>query len=274
MAPPPAVCPVCGGPTEIRQNADVRVLYCTNPDCQAKQIKKYALFVSRDALNIEGMSEATIEKFIQEGLIHSFPDLFRLERYRDRIVEMEGFGEKSYEKLTAAARTARSTTLARLVYGLGIAGIGAANARVLSRAFGNDPERLRHASREELMDVGGIGAVLADGIVAYFAEEENQKILSELLEILELEPPEEIAEKPSFAGKTFVITGTLETFANRKEAQAKIESVGGKVTGSVTSKTDYLINNDIHSGSSKNRKARELGIPILSEEEFLRMLED
>ncbi len=274
MAPPPETCPVCGGRTEIRRTRDVKALYCTNPDCQAKKIKSFALFVSRDALNIDGLSEATLEKFIGAGLVRSFADLFSLERHEEAIVSMEGLGQKSFDKLVAAAERARTTTLARLIYGLGIAGIGSANARNLCRAFGNDPERLRHASREELMEVDGIGGVLADGIVAYFASEENQRILTELLELLTLEKPQETEGKPSFEGKNFVITGSLEHFANRKEAQAKIESVGGKVTGSVTGKTDYLINNDIHSGSSKNKKARELGIPILSEEEFLRMLEE
>ncbi len=270
--PPPACCPVCGGATRIQQNGDVKALYCTNPNCQAKKIKSYALFASRDALNIDGLSEATLEKLIGAGLIHSLTDLFRLDRYEETIVQMEGFGKKSFDNLTAAAEHAKKTTLARLIYGLGIAGIGSANARTLAQAFDQDPERFRHASREELMQADGIGEVLADGITAYLAEEKNQQTLTELLSVLELEKPETTAGKPSFEGKTFVITGTLEHFANRREAKAKIESVGGKVTGSVTGKTDYLINNDVRSGSSKNKKAHELGIPILSEEEFLSML--
>lgn len=274
MTPPPERCPVCGSPTEIRQNQEARTLYCPNPACQAKQIGKYTLFVSRDALNIEGMSEATLEKFIQAGILHSPADLFRLEGHRDVIVEMEGFGEKSFEKLTRAAEKARDTTLARLLYGLGIAGIGAANARVLSKAFGYDPQRVMTADREALLQVEGIGPVLADGLLEYMREDTNRALIDDLLKILRLEQPVQAAVSPSFAGKTFVITGSLAIFKNRREAQARIESMGGKVAGSVSKNTDYLINNDLQSGSTKNKKARELGIPIISEEDLLAMIEE
>ncbi|MDD6212087.1 MAG: NAD-dependent DNA ligase LigA [Clostridiales bacterium] len=272
LAPIPETCPICGGTTEIHQNNGVKSLYCTNPECEAKKIKSFALFVSRDALNVEGLSEATLEKFIGAGLIHSFADIFRLDRHEETIMEMEGFGKKSFDKLVESAERARKTTLARLLYGIGIAGIGAANAKVISKAFEYDPERVRHGTYDEFVAVEGIGPILAEGIVEYFSREKNQKIFTELLSVLELEKPQEEEKKPGFEGKIFVITGSLEHFSNRKEAQARIESVGGKVTSSVTGKTDYLINNDIQSGSSKNKKARELGIPIISEEEFLRML--
>lgn len=270
--PIPKVCPVCGGTTEIRQMVDVRSLYCTNPDCQAKQIKKFALFVSRDALNIDGMSEATLEKFIGEGFIKDFDDLFHLDRYEEQIVEMEGFGQKSYDNMIAAAKTASHTTLPRLIYGLGIPGIGTANAKVIAKAFGFDMEKIRTASREELAEIPGIGEVLADGFVQFFAQEKNQQILDELLSDLTFEQMEVNSGEQTLTGKTFVITGAVYHFANRKELQEKIESLGGKASGSVSAKTSYLINNDTTSTSGKNKKAKELGVPVISEEEFLEMI--
>lgn len=270
----PKICPVCGGATEIRNMSGIKTLYCTNPDCQAKKIKSFALFASRDALNIDGLSEATLEKFIGAGFIHEYSDMFHLDRHRDEIVEMDGFGEKSYENLTEAAKKASVTTLPRLVYGLGIAGIGLANAKMLCRHFHYDFDAMRHASKEELMEVDGIGDVLADAWTAFFADEKNNGIVDRLLKELTIEKEEEEdGEDQPLAGMTFVITGSVEHFANRKELQALIESKGGKATGSVTSKTTYLINNDTASNSSKNKKAKELGIPILSEEDFLKMLE-
>lgn len=269
----PAVCPVCGGKIAIRQNEDVKAVYCMNPECPAKKIGSFTLFVSRDALNIAGLSEATLEKFINAGILRSVTDLFHLDLHRQQIVQMDGFGEKSYENLLAAADRAKNTTLERLIYGLGIAGIGAANAKVLCRAFGWDVEKLRHAKEEELMRADGIGSVLASGIAAYFADEKNQELLDELLDILHIEVPEETAQIPSVVGKTFAITGELAVFPNRRAAQERIEAAGGKVVGSVSRKTSYLINNDSRSNSTKNRKARELGIPILTEEELIRMLE-
>ena len=270
--PIPKVCPVCGGTTEVRQMVDVRSLYCTNPDCQAKQIKKFALFVSRDALNIDGMSEATLEKFIGEGFIKDFDDLFHLDRYEEQIVEMEGFGQKSYDNMIAAAKTASHTTLPRLIYGLGIPGIGTANAKVIAKAFGFDMEKIRTASREELAEIPGIGEVLADGFVQFFAQEKNQQILDELLRALTFEQMEVNSGEQTLTGKTFVITGAVYHFANRKELQEKIESLGGKASGSVSAKTSYLINNDTTSTSGKNKKAKELGVPVISEEEFLEMI--
>lgn len=251
----PKICPVCGGATEIRQMNDVKSLYCTNPDCQAKKIKSFSLLVSRDALNIDGLSEMTLEKFIGSGLIHTYADIFHLDRHRQTIVEMEGFGEKSYEKLTTAIRLASHTTLPRVIYGLGIAGIGLANAKMLCRQFDFDFEKMRHASEEELTAVDGIGTVLADAWISYFESEKNNRLVDDLLAELTIEQESTSAETAIFAGMTFVITGSVTHFANRKELQSVIEARGGKATGSVTSKTTYLINNDVTSNSSKNKKA-------------------
>lgn len=268
----PKICPVCGGETQIRQMNDVKSLSCTNPDCQAKKIKSFSLLVSRDALNIDGLSEATLEKFIAAGFIHSYADMFHLDRHKEAIVSMEGFGEKSYENLMAAVKKASHTNLVRVVYGIGVAGIGLANAKMLCRAFGYDFERMRHATAEELTAVDGIGAVLADAWIDYFASEKNREAVDGLLAELTIENEAENTEAAIFAGMTFVITGSVEHFANRRELQAAIEARGGKATGSVTAKTTYLINNDVTSNSSKNKKAKELGIPIISEQDFLSMM--
>lgn len=270
----PKICPVCGGATEIRQTNDVKSLYCTNPECQAKKIKSFTLFVSRDALNIDGLSEATLEKFIGAGFIHEYADIFHLSDHKEVITEMEGFGQKSYDNLISSIETASNTTLPRLIYGLGIAGIGLANAKMLCRHFNYDLEQMRHSDAEELTAVDGIGGVLAQAWVDYFASEKNNEVLDHLLQELHIEKEQTEENSTVFAGMTFVITGSVEHFANRKELQALIESKGGKATGSVTSKTTYLINNDTQSSSSKNKKAKELGIPILSEEDFLNLLQE
>ena len=273
----PEACPVCGGQTEVRQLNDVKSLYCTNPDCQAKKIKSFTLFTSRDALNIAGLSEATLEKFIGVGMIHEYADIFHLDRHQEEIVEMDGFGQKSYDNLIAAAEKASHTTLPRMVYGLGVAGIGLANAKMICRHFKNDFEAMRHATVEELVEIDGIGEVLAQAWTAFFSDGKNNAIVDHLLAELTFEADEEEngeGADETFAGMNFVITGSLEHFKNRKELQELIERRGGKVTGSVTSKTNYLINNDVESVSSKNKKAKELGIPIISEEEFLKMLEE
>ena len=265
----PGICPVCGGATEIRQSADVRVLYCTNPECQAKKIKSFTLFVSRDAMNIDGLSEMTLEKFIAAGFIHSFADLFRLETHKEAIVSMEGFGDKSYERLIQSTETARQTTLPRLLYALGIPGIGVANARMLVKAFDQDLDRIRHASVEELCEVEGIGSVLAEGIAAYFSDGEKMVQLDDLLQQVTIEKEAGSDTEQVFAGQTFVITGSLTQFENRSQLKAFLEERGGKVTGSVTKNTTCLINNDVNSSSSKNKKAKELGIPIRPEAEIV-----
>ena len=268
----PEACPVCGGPTKIRMENETKTLYCTNPRCQAKHVKAFALFASRDAMNIEGLSEATLEKFIMNGFIKDFTDIFHLERYEDEIKNMEGFGEKSYQNLQASIRNARVTTLPRLVYSLGIPNIGISNARMICQALGNDPERVANATEEELDEIQGVGEVIAKTFVEYFADEEHRDIFRKLLDEVEIPEEEAPAGGQNLAGINFVITGSVEHFANRGEVKEEIEKRGGKVTGSVTSKTNYLINNDVNSTSSKNRKARELGIPIISEEEFMKML--
>lgn len=266
----PDKCPVCGHEARIRKENDVETLYCMNPDCVAKKIKSFSLFTSRDAMNIDGLSEATLEKFIAMGFIHNLGDIFEIGKYKDQIVEMEGFGQKSFDNLMASLEKAKETTLAKVIYSLGIAGIGLANARVICRYFDDDIEKIRHADAEEINSIEGIGPVLAGSLADYFSSEENNKKLDHLLGHLHL-IREETAGEQVFAGKTFVITGSVEHFANRSEAKAFIEARGGKVTGSVTKKTDCLINNDKTSGSSKNKKAQELGIPILSEEDFLEL---
>lgn len=270
----PETCPVCGGPTQIRKTNDVKSLYCTNPDCQAKRIKSFTLLVSRDALNIDGLSEATLEKFIGAGFIHEYADIFHLDRHEEAIVEMEGFGKRSYDNLQESIKKASQTTLPRVIYGLGIAGIGLANAKVLCRQFGYDFNAMRHGDLDALTAADGIGGVLAQAWIDYFQDEKKNKAVDHLLEELTIEQDQEIKEGGKFAGLTFVITGTLNHFENRKKLQEVIEAEGGKASGSVTSKTAYLINNDTGSNSSKNKKAKELGIPIISEEEFLNMLEE
>ena len=268
----PKECPVCGGPTKIAMENETKTLYCTNPKCQAKHVKSFTLFVSRDAMNIEGLSEATLEKFIMNGYVKDFTDLFHLDRYADEIRQMDGFGDKSYENLQNSIKNARTTTLPRLVYSLGIPNIGIANAKMICGALGNDPERILNTTVEELSGISGVGGVIAGTFVDYFADEDHRDLFKRLLEEVEI-PKEEITEDSrKFAGVNFVITGSVNHFANRAEVKEEIEKRGGKVTGSVTSKTNYLINNDVNSTSSKNRKARELGVPIISEEEFLNML--
>lgn len=267
----PKLCPVCQGRTEVQQVGNAKALYCMNPECQAKHIKAFSLFASRDALNIEGLSEATLEKFVARGFIREFSDIFHLERYSEEIKGMEGFGEKSYRNLIASIEKARVTTLPKVIYGLGIAGIGLANAKVICREFHNDADALIHADEESLNSIDGIGGVLAGAFVSYFKDENHIKLLLNLLK--ELEIPEEIVDNTErvLEGKKFVITGSVTHFANRGEIKELIESLGGKVTGSVTAKTDFLINNDVNSASSKNKKANELNVPIISEEEFIRM---
>jgi len=267
----PCKCPVCQGETKIRQVGNAKALYCMNPECQAKHVKSFALFVSRDALNIEGLSEATLEKFVSRGYIHTFADIFHLDQYKEKIQKMEGFGEKSYKKLTESIEKARTTTLPRVIYSLGIAGIGLANAKVICRELKYDVESLLKVSEEELNEIQGVGEVLAKAFVGYFADAKHVENFRRLLNELTI-PEETVTKQQIFEGVNFVITGSVKHFANRGEVKELIESLGGKVTGSVTSKTNYLINNDVTSTSSKNKKANELGIPIISEETFLELV--
>ena len=269
----PESCPVCGGRTKVRQILNARALYCTNPLCQAKQIKAFTLFVSRDAMNIDGLSEATMEKFIAKGFIHEFADIYHLDQHREEIRKMEGFGEKSCQNLLDSIETSRETTLARLIYALGIENVGAATAKLICKQFDEDPQRTADATREELSEIGGIGDVIAGSFTDYFQDQDRRAGYEKLLKEVKL-TKEETREAQIFTGIQFVITGSVHHFKNRNEIKEEIEKRGGKVTGSVTSKTSYLINNDTESMSSKNRKAKELDIPILSEEDFLKMMEN
>lgn len=265
----PDRCPVCGQPTQIKKVNEVQSLYCLNPDCDAKKIKAFTLFVSRDALNVDGLSESTLEKFLARGFLHEFADLFQLSRYEEEIVQMEGFGEKSYRNLQESLEQARNTTLPRLIYGLGIENIGVANAKMLCRHFQFDLSRLRSATQEELAEIDGIGEVIALSVRAFFDNQKNAEQLDHLLAQLNIavEVIEEGAQ--TLAGMNFVITGSLVHYENRNLLKEEIEKKGGKVTGSVTGKTTCLINNDTTSQSSKNKKAKELGVRIVSEEDFI-----
>ncbi len=268
----PSVCPVCGETTEIRSLNDVSSLYCLNEECPAKHVKQFSLFVSRDAFNIEGMSEATLEKLIQHGFLHEPADLFHLDNYHDEIVQLDGFGEKSYQRLMASVQKARKIILAKLIYSLGILNIGLSNARLLCRHYKNDLQALMSASTEELTAIDGIGPVIAGSFTDYFADEHHKKELEDLLGEVEIEQENFEAEDRIFDGKIFVITGSLEHFKNRNALKELLEEKGAKVAGSVSSKTSYLINNDAASASSKNKKARELGVSVITEEELMALM--
>lgn len=265
----PERCPVCHGETKISQINDVQSLYCTNEECEAKKIKSFTLFVSRDAMNMEGLSEATLEKFIARGYIHEFADIFHLNRFQEEIVEMEGFGEKSYQNLINSVEAARKTTLARLIFSLGIANIGLANAKMICRHYHNDWKEMLSADVEDLNGIDGVGEVIATGFYEYFQKEENQRRWENLLKEVEIEKEQIDESTQTLSGMSFVVTGSLNHYESRKELKEEIEKKGGKVTGSVTSKTVCLINNDNTSSSSKNKKARELQIPVLTEAEFI-----
>lgn len=266
----PGTCPACGGETKLIKDSMAWTLNCTNPDCPAKQIKSFALFTSRDAMNMEGISENTLEKLLATGILSDFTDLYKLSDHKDVIVALEGFGEKSYEKMIDSIEASRNTTLPRVLYALGIPGIGVANAKVICRHFEYNPEYIINADADELSEVEGIGEILAKGIVDYFSLEKNKKLFCDILKELRLEEVKVDRSNDMVNGRSFVITGSLNTYANRDELKAKIESLGGKVTGSVSAKCECLINNDVASTSSKNKKAKELGVRIISEEDFNR----
>lgn len=265
----PTRCPVCGGKTEIRQINEGQFLYCMNDDCAAKKIKLFALFVGRDGLNIDGMSEATLEKFIAKGFLHEFSDLYHLDRYKDEIISMEGFGRKSYDKLITAVDASRKTTLPKVIYGLGIAGVGLATAKLICKHFLYDYNAIFSAGLEELNEIEGVGNVIAQAFVNYFTSEQNCTMVARLLAELDIQIEKVDEESQTLTGQVVVITGSLELYENRNDLKDAIEAKGGKVTGSVTAKTTFLINNDITSTSSKNKKAKELGVPIVTEKEFV-----
>ena len=265
----PSCCPACGGSTQIRETNEVQSLYCTNPECSAKKIKAFTLFVSRDALNIDGLSEATLEKFIGKGFLHDFTDIFHLEKYREEIEEMEGFGKKSCSNLLQSIEKARKTTLPKVIYALGIANIGLANARMICREYRYDLDAMMEADVEGLSRIDGVGEVIAGTFCDYFADQKHRQLVKALLEELDIEIEAVDESTQTLAGKTFAITGSLNHFENRNELKERIEALGGKVAGSVSAKTTALINNDAASNSSKNKKAREVGVAILTEEEFM-----
>ena len=264
----PTTCPVCGESTKIRQVNEVEALYCTNPKCPAKKIKLFELMVSRDAFNIAGLSVATLEKFIDLGILHDITDLFHLEKHKELIVNEEGFGEKSYNNLIEEINKARNISLPKLIYSLGIPNVGLSNAKLICKYFGNDVDRIRNLTFDELNEIKGIGEIIAKSFVEYYNDEYNVQIFDKLLNEISIESDSSSAEN-IYENMVFVITGSVEKFSNRNELKAYIEDRGGKVTGSVTSNTTYLINNDVTSNSSKNKKAKELGVKIISEEEFL-----
>ena len=268
----PKICPACGKDTTIKKDNESKVLLCINPDCQVKHIKQYALMASRDALNIDGLSESTLEKFLSKGFIKSDSDLFHLDKFKDEIINMDGFGKRSYEKLISALDEAKNTTVSRFLYSLGIAGIGSANAKMIAKYFDNDIDRIISASKDDLLEIEGIGEVLANSIADFFRSEKNIENVESLRKILKFEKEESVGGD-KLSGKVCVITGSLQHFSNRNELKELIEKNGGKVSGSVSSKTNYLINNDTASNSSKNKKAKELGVEIISEEDFLKLLE-
>lgn len=268
----PKNCPVCNGETEIRSIRDGKALYCTNPNCSAQRIRSLSHFVSRDAMNIEGLSEETIKKFVEKGFISDYTDIYSLHKYADDIKNMEGFGEKSYNNLIESIEKSKNTELPNFIYALGINHVGLSNAKLLCKNINYDINKLFEVSQDELINIDGFGDIIAHSIVSYFADNKNRELLNKILKIVSFNTVEisEETENSNINGKTFVITGDLNNFTNRKELQNKIESLGGKVTGSVTKKTNYLINNDILSESSKNKKAKELGIPIITEEDFIK----
>lgn len=268
----PETCPACDYGVELKSDLGVETLFCSNRLCPAKRIKSFSLFVSRDAMNIENLSEATLEKFIGMGLIKTLPDIFYLKNYRAEITSMEGFGEKSFDNLVNAVEKSKKVTVAKFIYALGISGIGVANGRLIARHFDNDWEKIQNASAEELMQIDGIGEVVANAFVDFLHDDENKKSVEKLLDIVEFDVEPQGSTDGDLRGKTFVITGNVHIYKNRNELKSAIEANGGKVTGSVSSNTDFLINNDIDSASSKNKKAKELGIPIISEDEFARMI--
>ena len=265
----PKNCPVCNGETQIRKVKEGEALYCTNASCQAKKIKSFSLFVSRDAMNIEGLSESTLEKFVQAGFVKEYADIFRLERHKAGMVSMEGFGERSYKKLMENIEKAKNTTMPKLLYSLGIPNVGLSTAKIICDELEHNPERIMNVDEEDLSLISGIGEVIAQGFCNYFRQEENRARFMELNKILQIASEEK--KESYFKDMVFVITGSVEQFANRSAMKEFIEKNGGKVTGSVTSKTTYLINNDKTSTSSKNKKAQELNIPIISEQEVIDM---
>ncbi len=264
----PHNCPVCGGETEIRKLKDGKALYCTNPNCHAQRVRALDHFVSRDAMNIEGLSEETIDKFIENGFINTYADIFSIDKFEDKIKDLEGFGEKSYNNMIKSIQKSTTVGIANFIYALGINHVGLSNAKLLCKNFDNDIDAIISASEEELNDIDGFGEVIAHSIHSYFSNDKNVEILKKAMEFINFKA-EEYSSDLTLSGLSFVITGDLEHYGNRKELQNIIESMGGKVTSTVTKKTNFLINNDAFSGSAKNKKAAELSVPVITENEFV-----
>lgn len=266
----PKYCPVCGARTEIKEHHDTKTLICPNGNCKAQRVHAFVHYTSRDAMNIEGLSEATIEKFLEKGYLEDFNSLYHLDQYKEAIINMEGFGEKSYAKLITSIEKSREVHLAHFIYALGIAQVGLSTARLLCKHFEYQLKNLIEASEEDLVAIDGVGPIIAKEIMQYFQIQVNRKMVLQLAQNeLSFKQEEKMVKNGQIYGKTFVITGEVHTFKNRKALQAELEALGGKVTGSVSKKTDYLINNDSHSTSSKNQKAQALNIPIINEEVIL-----
>lgn len=268
----PKECPVCGHETVIKEDNGFKFLYCVNPECQAKKIKKYTHFAARNAMNIDGISEETLEKFVDSGYIKEFADIYKLKDYELEIVGTKGFGKKSFDKMIQSIEKSRNTQAYRVIYSLGIINVGLTNAKMITKAFGNDVEKLIQISKDDLVQIEGIGEVIADSFVNYFKDEKNLLEFNNLMKEINIEKPQvQNVSNDQINGKTFVITGSLEHFENRDALKLKIEELGGKATGSVSKNTNYLINNDALSSSSKNKKAKELGVEIITEEQFMEM---
>lgn len=267
----PEICPVCGEKTELKILNDVQTLYCINKECPAKKIKLFTHFVSRNAMNIDGLSEATLEKFIQHRFIYNLNDLFSLNKYKEQIIELDGFGKKSYENLQTSIEKSKYVQLPNFIFSLGISNIGLSNAKLICKYFNDDFNKIRNLSYEELVKIDGIGNVIAENFCNYFSDKKNNNLVDELLKNIKFERKEEKERNTILEGKTFVITGNLNEFSNRDELKNLLESKGAKVTNSVTKKTNYLINNDVNSNSSKNKKAKELGILIIDEKTLIKM---
>ncbi len=265
----PKECPVCGQETHVNDDG-VKTLVCPNPGCLAKHLKSLVHLVGRDALNIEGLSEATLEKFMGIGIIKELADIFHLQDHEEQIITMEGLGKKSFGNIVNAIEKSRNTTMDKALYGLGIPNIGTANAKNICKAFEYDWQRICNASEEELKEIFGIGEKMAEAYITFFRDSNNAIIVNNLVnQLIFMDQNKQSQETQVFADKVFVVTGSVEQFSNRKELQAYIEARGGKVTGSVTANTDYLVNNDLMSNSSKNKKAKELGVSIISEKDLL-----
>ena len=275
----PSLCPVCGAHTEIRRSNDTETVYCTNAFCAAKQVGSFVHFCCRDAFNIEGLSEGSLEKLIDAGIITRFADLFDIESHKNQICSMDGFGEKSYINMAAAIEKSRCVTLDRLIYSLGIHNVGRDASKKISKdVHGCAEEWWDRLRREEHFDsLEGIGPVIDNSLFTWFYDlrdnvvpgaKENFEALCAKVTIL---PPEQ--QSSGLAGSTFVITGKVDLFTNRDALKKFIEDNGGRVAGSVSANTTYLINNDSTSASSKNKSAKSLGVTIITEETFMKMME-